>query len=148
MKKITVPTKAIPEVQALANAVEELQHFEEEHADVFEQYRQLVEMHNDALAKADTAIRSECLRTNQGISCGPFQFLHATEKVNSDKALATLGIDRFRKVGGTEQTVTQYSLDTPTAKRAIAAELVTQNELRTFFSIVLNFTKPKPIGGL
>lgn len=95
----------IAEVREFIKAQAEMDRFKSQHEKVFEEYDKLVEDYNQKLEAAEKAVRS------QEVSCGPFEYYQKQIKWDVDGLFDDLGRDRFLKIGGTINTVTQKAID-------------------------------------
>lgn len=134
-----VPVNNIPEVQRLTNLKTELEQFKTQHADVFMQYKDLVDQYNAALEEADKEVRS------QGVSCGDFDNYSVSAKYIPQKMFEELGEDLFLKCGGSMSTKTEYKVDPKLAEAAIASKLIPEECVDNIREIRRNYHAPDKI---
>ncbi len=134
-----VPASKIAEVQELNDIKVELDHFKAEHADVFVQYKDLVDRYNTALEAAEKEVRS------QGVTCGDFENFSVSVKYNPEKMFEELGEAMFKANGGTTSTKTEYKVDVKKVEAAIASKSIPEECVDNFREVRRNYHKPEKL---
>ncbi len=136
---LTEPERAVVRtVQDFEVAEKTITLFEEEHADVFGVYKQLIEERNQKLQAAETAVRG------LDVSCGPFD--RYTESILYDAAILFQHLGsraKFLEVGGSINTETVYSIDRERVEVAIKTGAIPANVVPAFKKVSSSYHTPK-----
>lgn len=133
----TLDISQVPEVKAYQDAVDLLQEFKRQHANVFQTYFKLLEDRNQKMQLADKAVRA------QGISCGDWERYQDQTKYNPQALYEALGRDGFLNVGGALQTVTTFSVDKSKLEAAAARGEVPPGVMEQVKTISPRYHAPK-----
>src|SRR5208282_5715069 len=120
-----VPIKEIPEVIEFVNAKDALDEFKEEHADLFQQFSELVDKYNTSLENAEKVVRGK------EVACGPFDLYQYSTKYDALALYNAVGRDKFLEMGGKTGTETVYSLDKGRFEALVAQNKVPKATLDT-----------------
>lgn len=134
-----VPINKVPAVQELSDVKTELEQFKAEHADVFVQYKDLVDRYNSALEAAEKEVRT------QGITCGDFENYSVSVKFVPDKMFEELGQEMFLRNGGSMTTKTVYDVDPKAVEAAIASGSIPEECVDNFREVRRNYHKPEKL---
>jgi hypothetical protein len=114
----------------------------ETHAPIFEQLRHIATRRNAAIESVDKVLRAK------GVSCGPFRLMSAPKnRVNTEKLINHIGVDKFRALGGIAREVTnvEYTLDIALLARAEAEGKVPSAVVDDVLEKSCKYSKPKEI---
>lgn len=128
---------AIPEVGAFLAARDRLDAFTDKHPALMREYERLVEEYNQKLEDADHVCR------DRAVSCGPWQIDKRQTRYHPERLEKLLGPERFKAIGGTMQTVTQYSIERRHVVAALEAGTIPRAILNDVRTITPNYQSPK-----
>lgn len=134
-----IPINKIAEVQELSDIKVELEQFKAEHANVFMQYKDLVDRYNSALEAAEKEVRS------QGVTCGDFENYSVSVKFNAAKMFEELGEEMFLENGGAATSKTVYTVDDNKVKAAIASGKIPEECVDNFREVRRNYHSPEKL---
>lgn len=134
-----LPVSKIREVQELQDIKTELEQFKAEHADIFMQYKDLVDRYNSALEAAEKEVRS------QGVTCGDFENYSVSVKYKPEKMFEELGEELFLKCGGSTSTKTVYEIDPKRVDAAVASGQIPEECVDNFREVRRNYHQPKKL---
>lgn len=135
-----IEVSKIPEVQEFVQARTALDEFMDQHADVFETYRDMVEHTNDARDRADKEVRAK------GVSCGPWDLYQTATKYDAKALYEALGRDEFLRAGGKLSTITEYAVDKGKVDAAISRGVIPPDVASDVKKTSPRFKTPKDIG--
>ncbi len=134
-----IPANKIAEVQELNDIKVELEQFKAEHADIFMQYKDLVDRYNTALEAAEKEVRS------QGVTCGDFENYSVSVKYIPEKMFEELGEEMFLANGGSTVQKTEYKVDNKKVEAAIASGAIPDECVDNFREVRRNYHKPEKL---
>lgn len=138
MTKSTDPEK-IPEVKHFMEIEQKIKNLKEEYPGVFEELNELQEEYNTALQAADKAVRAT------QTSCGPFVLSQTATSYDANAFYDAVGRERFLKLGGSIQTVQQYSIDKTAFEAAAAQGKIAKDTVEVVKKVTPRYKKPDPI---
>jgi hypothetical protein len=137
----TVPIDQLPEVRRYVEAEDQLQEFIQTNLKLMNELSRLVDERNNTLQEADTAVRATCLAWGVGVTCGPFQFKHFTQKIDGEAMFDALGREQYERLGGAVKTVTQYVVDKTLTLKAIESGQISPEMAENFYQNIPNYHK-------
>jgi hypothetical protein len=111
--------------------------FEEEHAAIFETYKDLIEERNQKREVADKLVRG------RDVSCGPWKRYSESVKYDAFALYQTLGRDKFIEIGGAIGTEMVYSIDKDRAEMAFKTGNIPAHAIEAVRKVTPSFHAPK-----
>ena len=138
-KVVEVPLSSIPVVGEFVKAQNALETFKEQHEEVFNEYKMLVEDYNTKLQNAGKVVRQ------QEVSCGPFILQHFSTKFEAEKLHGAVGRAVFMEIGGKLGTKTTYDVDRDKLEAAIAQGKLPDDLVESIKKEVPSYKAPKEV---
>lgn len=132
----TVLPDRMKKVKRYLDAYERIQAFKAEHYELFQEFAQLLQDHNDALEDAEMDVRA------QGVNCGPFTICGEVSKVDVARLHDELGEEDFLKVGGIIETKPVYTIDKRKFESLAESGSIPKEVVEVVYSKTLKFKTP------
>lgn len=104
-EKVVIPVEEVPEVLELLQTERELQALINSNPEFYKKLTALAATRNQLLSAAESKVK------DLGVSCGPFNKLSETQKIDAEKLFEELGDEAFKDFGGYTETVVSYKVD-------------------------------------
>lgn len=135
----TVPEDQVPEVVQFQEAKRNYEEYKEQNAPIVDTLEHLQAEYNRALEAAEKVVRSK------QINSGEFQVISQSVTYDWDKLVEEIGVEDFRKMGGTLTTTTEFEIDKRVFEAQIAAGRIPASVVEKVGKTVLRYKKPDKV---